>query len=838
MTELFGNLQIDLISFGLGLLTGVLIWVFLGRLRPLFSKFRENVASAREETRIDITSANEIRLGNDILRRAQTWHLASDLFSLDEIIIQPHLLAPPLPPTAYEPPSDIDHVTDSAIPYLLDWPELASFYGAPDLSILEALQGGANLAITGRPGSGKTVALAYLACQVIQRVPEVGNLSNHFPILLHVTDLVLPPHNPEIPLETIIEALSDHSPSLSPGFLKKVVLSIFNQQRALLLLDGLDELSPSLLENVAHFLKDLLEKHPSTRMVLAASPYCQRGLVQLGIIPLSLVSWDIEQHEEFISRWAALWNQYIATISSVNGISTDAAILVGWLLYNTSHLSPLELTLKTWAAFAGDSQGPGSQEAVESYLLRMMHLQPKKSRPALEHLAGQMVHSMQPIVSQREAEAWLTGSVAQAVTPDLGATDDETPASVKKEKVRISGALSYLLDSRLIFSCAGDQISFSHPSFLGFLAGFGIAKNNLVEDICSQPDWEGRNTSLGSLASMDSRAIWMDDLIADPSLDILQNGLLLAGSWLRGAHDKLEWIQSIMRKLTLCLQKDSLPLSLRARAMIALALSGKPGVAVLFRQFITSQDPVISQLSALGAGLLRDGKAVAEINKLVNEKSPPVHRAALLALVAIEDKTGLEAVAYAMLHGEENRRRAAAQALANNPEEGFPTLQEGTAISDSVVRRAALFGVACVNQPWAIDLLENIRAQDVQWLVQDAANQLLDFLANPNPHIPRPLPSIIQTPWLISFAAERGMGVAPGQPAFDLLYQALREGNEDQRLAAMFFLYRNPTDSAILPLYQLYFSIRGELRESTFETLWSHALAGITLPPPNQYGFR
>lgn len=82
------------------------------------------------------------------------------------------------------------------------------------------------------------------------------------------------------------------------------------------------------------------------------------------------------------------------------------------------------------------------------------------------------------------------------------------------------------------------------------------------------------------------------------------------------------------------------------------------------------------------------------------------------------------------------------------------------------------------------------------------------------------------------------MGVAPGKPAYELLYLALREGNEDQKQAALYYLSQHGNESAILPIYSIYFSTTGELQEASYNTLWNLAAAGVTLPPPVQYGYK
>jgi HEAT repeat protein len=198
----------------------------------------------------------------------------------------------------------------------------------------------------------------------------------------------------------------------------------------------------------------------------------------------------------------------------------------------------------------------------------------------------------------------------------------------------------------------------------------------------------------------------------------------------------------------------------------------------------------------------------------------------------------METVAYTLLHGDELLRRAAAEALANHPEEGYPTLEEGSTLEDPAVRRAVVFGLTRVKQPWSIKILDKMRTEDPQWVVQDAATQVLESINNPHPRIPRQLPPLTQTAWLISFAGERGMGVAPGKPAYDLLYQALREGDEDQRLAALYYLSHRGNEGAIMPLYHTYFSSTGDIRETAFEALWNLAASGVDLPPPVQYGLK
>jgi HEAT repeat protein len=238
------------------------------------------------------------------------------------------------------------------------------------------------------------------------------------------------------------------------------------------------------------------------------------------------------------------------------------------------------------------------------------------------------------------------------------------------------------------------------------------------------------------------------------------------------------------------------------------------------RQSLSSPDSTARLLAALGCGLLQDAKAVADLKALLQDSHPGVRRAACLALVATGNQTAMEAVADALLHGDEDLRRTAAEALANNLEEGQPALKEGATIDDLLVRRSTAFGLRRVRQDWAATTLQQMQVSDEQWLVKDVAAQMLDELDKPDPRLPKRLPDLTETPWLIAFAGERGIGIAPGKPALDLLLLALKEGKEEQRLAALEYLARYGESSVLPAVLDCYTANRGELRESAFNTLW------------------
>ncbi|HZD55096.1 MAG TPA: HEAT repeat domain-containing protein, partial [Anaerolineales bacterium] len=236
-------------------------------------------------------------------------------------------------------------------------------------------------------------------------------------------------------------------------------------------------------------------------------------------------------------------------------------------------------------------------------------------------------------------------------------------------------------------------------------------------------------------------------------------------------------------------------------------------------------------IGVLGLGMCSDAKTVVELQALLEDPHPLIRQAACLSLVSVGTIPALEAVAGALLQGEEDVRRAAAEALANHPEEGHPVLVDGSTVEDLLVRRAVVFGLAKIREPWAIQILEKMQIEDGQWVVRNAATQALEEIARPDPRLPRPRPSLSETPWLIAFAGEKGIGISPGKPAEGLLIKALAEGTDEQRIAALDRLGLLASKEAIPGIYQVLANGHGDLREAAFNSLWHMAAAGVDLPP-------
>lgn len=832
MIQFFRNMRFHAISFWAGFVAATLLWWLLRYLKPYLHRGWQKIKSLIQATRQGVLTNTDQRHRNDTIKLVQGYHLASPLFSLDEVMITPRLMAPP-PVLDPDQPTPYEDTITATIPFTPDYPEIAAAYDRKSLRIFEALQLGANLIITGNPGIGKSTALAYIASKISRQDPEAGNLQNLVPFFIHAANLILPEAPKEDPLDILFPALSSQASTLTVPRLQKMVYAAFASGKAILLLDGLDEVSNQDLEKLVAYLRQLLSTFPNLRMIVSACPNHIGELPTLGLVPIPLAAWNSKTQAEFLHRWRDLWQNHIAPAQKDEMQQpTDPMLMNGWLLNTASAVAPLEFTLKIWALFAGDVRGPGIIDSLEAYYRRLVTHLPK-ARLALELLASHALINAEPAFSDSQIRDWLAKDRIETSELELVILDADPESPISPRKVSVPRILPDLLQAGLIIPRMNQRYSFVHPILAAYLGGTALARRGSVE-IFSQPDWPLKLPATTFMASLADLSPFITESLTDQN-DPLQRNLLALGRWLQVMPGTAPGRKKILQTLSGALQNGQLALGMRLRILTALVTSGDPGIPNLLHYLLNAQDESVRKLAILGCGYLRDSQFVSDLIQRLKD-TPHVSQAACLALVNIDTKPALEAVASVILHADELLRRTAAEAFANHPKEGYPILVDGSKADDLMVRRATVYGLKRVTQPWATQILEQLQVEDSQWVVKDAAAQAVTQLKYPDSAVPRPQPSLADLPWLIAFAGDHKMGLRQGDPARDMLLRVLHEGSSDQILAAMGQI-RLRGETRIFPIiYHILFGLDPELQEAAFHTIWHIASMGIKIPPLSKFG--
>ena len=849
----FPKFQFDRISFFLGFLAATLAWWLISRFRPYIPVYWGMVKRYLNELNEQNQAGAEQMLRREMVRRFQRNHVAAPIFAMDELLIEPRVIAPPPLPTPGAPPNESEAIALKVVPYVPDWPELVSPLGYPTLTLAQALQNGCHIALIGQPGSGKSVALGHLAAQISRNEEKVGELRNVVPMLIHIIDLESTISSNSDPIQGLIKAVASQVNVVAqPQLIRYLNIVIRDKNRkSLLMLDGLDELPQEGLTSVVNFLKTLIERIPNLQVVVTASSEYLDGLVALGFYPLGIAAWTQAQRCEFIQKWGTLWaGQFMPDVKkNFQAPDIDPMLINNWLINDLSTESPFELTLKTWSAYAGDLNGSSLSGAMANYFSRYMPM--KKLLPAIDILAHQLV---------RQGKYWMDIDTIEEILSAYQPPEDaapapenlpggEDPGAAKKAKAKSAKkkqsdrdaivtqgerVITALTGSGILSQHAGSRIRFSHPLFTGYLASSRV-KPEEASEMAKKLDWVINVQALRFLAASSPNPSWIFQILEDLRAPLYPS-LMMVARWLADAPASNEWRTHVMHNMAQILQNDAIPLGTRAKVAAAFLTSRDSATPRLFKQLLSHQSFYVRQIAILGCGALANPHYLTDILETLIDPEASVRTAACLALSAIPGDTALSGLVEILMQGDEDIRQAAAEALALNHMEGKQVLEELVGVEDLLTRRATVFGLVQIREEWSRKLLEKIAVEDGQWVVRNAASHALAEFQKPNSAIPSPLPPPSENAWMLTFASKLGMGIRPGHPATDVLLAALKSGSLEEQILAMMYLRTEPSEGVVAVLYNALYSDQSRLHEPSLTTLWLMMLSGFKLPSPTQFG--
>jgi HEAT repeat protein len=180
------------------------------------------------------------------------------------------------------------------------------------------------------------------------------------------------------------------------------------------------------------------------------------------------------------------------------------------------------------------------------------------------------------------------------------------------------------------------------------------------------------------------------------------------------------------------------------------------------------------------------------IEAALGDDHPEVRLSAVKALSILAEtgnEQAFELIVASMIESQDKAQRAAAEAMAQLGPEGQAVLRDGAKDSDLIIRRASVFGLVTINETWAVELLKEMRHDDDEWLVRNAATEALAKLGLEEEEQAQPIDLSLSQPdslaWLIAWAAERGEGTGVGEAAKATLIRALIEGETPIRHKAI-----------------------------------------------------
>lgn len=607
--------------------------------------------------------------------------------------------------------------------------------------------------------------------------PPALNVADLLPVLVHLNDLefdLIAYGGDDMldPSEPLIRAVQRQVGTVTARVVGSVIYPALEQGRALVLLDGYDEIAPKARERYYFWLEQLLATYGHNMIVMTGPVTGYEPLTTLGFTPTYLRPWRQHDYDELADLWRKLLPRKSAAAD------TDDQVLRRIAIDNRGRTA-LDVTLKIWAGLADDTRESGRVGWYDAFVNR--RLSRPETRDLLPLLAEQLVEAGQPL--DRAA-------LETAVT---------LPAGDGEKTVRLDELLDTLVKDGLMVAHPGHRYSFAHPQLASYLASETLLEpgSERPTNLALNPAWQDAlSFAAGRINIM---PVIYRKLGSAPNL--LYSDLFEIVEWLADAPPDAPWRGDIFKRLAAALMATEQYPTVRARALAALIASRDKNVLHILRQALRAADPYIRQLSCVGLGALGNPEAINDLASLLADEDEDVKLASALALGAIGSDKAIEIMVHGLFQENHEVRRAIAEALAAIPGEGHTLLRESIVAEELEIRRAAVYGLSRVRAPWALIALYRAMLEDEQWYVRTAAEEAFLAAQSPEREGPRAHPDADSLGWLIEWAADRGEGVPAGPNARQVLIRVLQEGQPIYQILAARTLARLGHVTALKPLY-------------------------------------
>ncbi|MCI0398680.1 MAG: HEAT repeat domain-containing protein [Chloroflexi bacterium] len=817
--------RLDFLSLLIGMILGGLLATAAIRLGPTVMAIRDRALGRVQAGVAWLRSSVEVRYNDEMAAYLRQYHLGGDQAPLDQVFVEPRLLAP-LTEVDPELPFDFGPVMLHTL-----WPELAAGVATPPvpaITIRQLLLRGRRVILSAEPGAGKTTLLAYCAhaCATASDMGPYTFLIPMLPAFVHLGELGLDAPEVEVEAESIApisRALQARTDPLTSRGIDDLLRRKAAAGQVLLLLDGWDELPAGRRLAAVDWLRHLLIAYPDIQVVMAAPLRGYGPLLELDFVLSGLLPWRVGQVESLTRAW-----------TEAAGVVRRIPIQTFW----RPGQSLLETTLRLRLVLNSQDNVATPARWVDLLEVALRGLLPAitgeavppwlapASRELWQQVAYRLLADGRPCLPQEQVMA-----IIDTILADY---------DVQEERQAPQRLYNTLLSNGLSIFWPNQGLAFLSPVWRDFLAAAHIAQSQLLQELAdhvNDPHWAGVLRFYAGRTGGDEIApLVLDGRRADP----LSDGLFQVAAWLSetAPASKGEWRRQSLIRLGQMIVKANLPATLRQRAAVALARTGEGGVLVFLRQLLQQRDPVMRQVALAAIARLGAEITMEAVDKMTADQDARVRAAAIHALAWVHDPATEKPLLTALVDEDEPTSRAAAEGLAlNNNHEANEVLREAIAEDALHVRRAAVLGLSLLDQFWSVDLLDRAEREDDEWVVKSAATSALETIVERN----RPgrwrilLPG--DHPWLISWAAAQARAVPGGAAAMPVLLEALAQAEQTAiRTAAVVSLGQMAAKEAIPALQAALRDEQAQVREAAFISLcqigraWDIPIFG---PPPS-----
>jgi hypothetical protein len=857
-----------IIGFMLGLLFALALYMLRDRIAAARAALRDRIARLRAR----LSRRGIDRYRDQIIELAERGHLLHRYGTLSELYVERRLLVPGAVPAALKHAGDDPDDGRWSGERTVDLMHRA----AVSVTLSEAIGQGKGLAILGTSGSGRTTQLNYLALLYARGVgwrlslPEPQGQDSgavkaarrreqeRLPVVvpLQAVDLALIEEGGRNALSRPIVAHLAASPYHAiSAYGGSLVRSRLVTGDCLLLFDNLDLLDPERRGQALDWIGALVQAYPDNMVVVCGAIEGYAALAKVDLVPLILDAFGRAEVARFVERWERIHDHldaselederasWQATLEQAGqdlppeALAAPAAehtaapelplsVLDAWSGARQQRVWPIDLAL---AAILWRQAQPVPDKVAARYAQAVIaaigHVEDSLLTPSQwAQVLSSVAWSMQVEGQHQEAQSLFEQAVTDLLEDTYVASadlrtdeEDERPGFSRESR---DAMLALLAAGDLLVEVERRRIAFVHPMYRAYFAAQHAARarqESVMRAHVRDPQWQH---TVRFYAALSDPAPLVQERLRGTD-DLFHSDLIAAAGDVAAATSVDKRLrQGLLSELAQILLDPKHPTPLRQEAAATIAQFQDDGVLYLFGKATAHQDPLVRRMGVWGLSLLDGERAWSGLQHALSDHDHMVRIEALYALSQRHGEATLDGLVQGLQDEHELTRRVAAELLAHYGGDGHDLLREAAGVEDMYIRRAAVFGLSTIDQPWALQVVDHVQREDEEWFVRSAAAEVMERALSPQTAIaPQAVRPELEE-WLARWASEQGIPCATPDEANDALLQAMRQGSWWIRVAAADLLRACGGRQAI-PL--LKGALRDEqllVREAAYAALW------------------
>lgn len=684
--------------------------------------------------------------------------------------------------------------------------------------------GHSRIVLTGPQDSGRTTTMVVAAWQSYMTSDQNGSdqTRNRLPIWIDLACIDQLRQDPEA---NPIEQLARLAVLFMPQLLPKWIIQQLTHGPTLILLDNWSSLSDENKQQVAAWVDDAAQSVEDPIWLVAAGEAGYGALTEVGFVPAGIVPEpDSSWLSQLIAGWAEIHAEDVPSGDGEEAIpGPDTPELSDTLDDVLETQAPLwEFHLRSALFFRTRIVAETPQDAMDRWIEKEMPLPTLGEEEAdLEaaELAQQLAREVLLELARKyrlDGEVVDTRELRELVETYLPSEEDRHP--------KLESAVQRLLIDAAFLERQPDKTwRFSHPIWTEYFVAYQLSSTKdgeeIILDHLFDPSWS-RIVSFYATQT-DATTIVRELLSAQRIEQSKVLRFLRATQWAINSPTEIPWRQTLMKALAQDFMSDAASPSDRLIIGSALAQVAGSSARAFFLKMLQQPSLDVRTAAIRGLGWCGNPQDMRILGAALRDQNLDVRSAAVWSLRDMGTSGAATFLAKSLDQVDEALMLVIAKALAELPE-GPQALIDAADHHDLLVRRAVAQGLGNIDQLWAEEKLVEMLKHDAEWLVRSAAESALEAKEDQEKQqatIPAP-PKIDEIEWLITWAAEQGMGLGIGEAAIDTLVMAAQKGRDDVKVLSALTLARIGDDSHIPVLESM-------LADETSDSVQTIAMWGL-----------